>query len=183
MFELALYILDISQNSVAAAAKHIDISVIADSARDMLTVTIKDDGKGMDAEFLARVTDPFTTSRTTRKVGMGLPLFKMEAEKTGGSFSIESAPGKGTTVKAEFGLSSVDRLPLGDLASCMSVLLAGTGYDVRLRFAVDDRTYAFDTEQVKRELDASELNEPIIVNYLEAMIGENIQNVKKGVYL
>lgn len=183
MFELALYILDISQNSVAAAAKRIEISVTADTARDILSVLIKDDGKGMDGEFLARVTDPFTTSRTTRKVGMGLPLFKMEAEKTGGRFDIQSEVGKGTTVNAEFVLSSVDRLPLGDLGSCMSVLIAGSGYDTVLRFAVDDRTYLFDTEQIKRELGTDDLSEPVIVNYLEAMIDENIQTVKKGVYI
>ncbi|MCM1367737.1 MAG: ATP-binding protein [Roseburia sp.] len=183
MFELALYILDISQNSVAAAAKHIDITVSADTARDILSVTIKDDGKGMDGEFLAKVTDPFTTSRTTRKVGMGLPLFKMEAEKTGGSFSVTSEVGKGTVVNANFVLSSVDRLPLGDLGSCMSVLIAGGGYETTLRFSVDDRTYIFDTAQIKRELGADDLSEPVVVNYLEAMIDENIQSVKKGVYL
>ncbi len=183
MFELALYILDISQNSVAADAKHIDITVRADTVRDVLAVDIKDDGKGMDREFLSRVTDPFTTSRTTRKVGMGLPLFKMEAEKTGGRFGIMSELGKGTSVSAEFVLSSVDRLPLGNLESCMSVLIAGSGYDTILRFSVDDRIYVFDTAEVKKELGVSELDEPVIVNYLEAMIGENIQSVKKGVYL
>ncbi|MDR1093080.1 MAG: ATP-binding protein, partial [Clostridiales bacterium] len=125
MRELSLHILDIVQNSIGAGAKTVRIGVAADTARDCLTIIIADDGKGMTKEFAENVTDPFTTTRTTRKVGMGLALFKAAAEDSGGSLKIESELGKGTTVTAVFGLSSIDRVPLGDLAGTMITLIRG----------------------------------------------------------
>ena len=115
MQELSLNILDIAENSVKAGASLITVAVCYRPAADRLTVTITDDGCGMDAETVHKVTDPFYTTRTTRRVGMGLPLWKMAAEMTGGAMTVESAPGVGTTVTAVFGLSHIDRLPLGDL--------------------------------------------------------------------
>ena len=115
MKELSLNVLDIAQNSVKAGAQHLDIEL---SRRDgWLTIRIADDGCGMDEAFLRSVTDPFTTTRTTRKVGMGLPLFKLAAEQTGGALSITSRQGEGhgTTVTATFDTNHVDCAPLGDL--------------------------------------------------------------------
>ena len=100
MREISLNILDIAQNSVKAEASKVEIGILAEN--NLLTIYVSDNGKGMSKEFLASVTDPFTTTRTTRKVGMGIPLFKMAAESTGGSFSIESELGKGTTTTATF---------------------------------------------------------------------------------
>ena len=115
MPEIALNVLDIAQNSVRAEASLIQISVDVDEAADTLTITIEDNGCGMTTEQTARVTDPFFTTRTTRKIGLGVPFFKMAAESTGGSFSIQSEPGVGTKVTAVFGLSHIDRMPLGDI--------------------------------------------------------------------
>ena len=103
--EISLNILDVAQNSISAGAALTEISVVIDTASDSLTVVIKDNGCGMNEEQLKAVTDPFYTTRKTRKVGLGVPFFKMAAEITGGSFEISSAVGKGTTVKAVFGLS------------------------------------------------------------------------------
>ena len=114
MPEIALNVLDIAQNSVRAEASLIQISVDVDEAADTLTITIEDNGCGMTTEQTARVTDPFFTTRTTRKIGLGVPFFKMAAESTGGSFSIQSEPGVGTKVTAVFGLSHIDRMPLGE---------------------------------------------------------------------
>ena len=123
MRELSLNVMDIAQNSLSAGASLTQIVVEESSAEDTLTLKIIDNGRGMTAEQAARVTDPFFTTRTTRKVGLGVPLFKMAAEQTGGSFSIESEPGKGTTVTAVFKPSHIDMTPLGDINSTVGLLI------------------------------------------------------------
>lgn len=129
MKELSLNILDIAQNSIKAGAKRLEI--LLDRRESWLTVTIADDGVGMSPEFAAAAADPFTTTRTTRKVGMGLPLFKLAAEQTGGTFSITSrqasaeSPAHGTAVTATFDTNHVDCEPLGDITSTVLTLIQG----------------------------------------------------------
>lgn len=129
MKELSLNILDLAQNSIQAGAKHLSISL--EQRDSWLSVAIADDGAGMSPVFAAAAADPFTTTRTTRKVGMGLPLFKLAAEQTGGTFSVESrqagpnSPGHGTTVTATFDTGHVDCEPLGDIASTVITLMQG----------------------------------------------------------
>lgn len=125
MKELSLNILDIAQNSVAAGATVVDLKLEEDQ-EGWLTVTIADNGCGMTPEFLARVTDPFTTTRTTRKVGMGLPLYRLAAEQTGGTMTIESTPGVGTTVTATFHRRHMDCPPLGDIGGTVALLIQGS---------------------------------------------------------
>ena len=115
MQELSMNLLDIAQNSVAAGSTLTQITIAIDTAAKRLTLTIADNGKGMDEETVRRVTDPFYTTRTTRKVGLGLPLFQEAARATGGELTIRSAVGKGTTVEAFFTLGHIDLAPLGDL--------------------------------------------------------------------
>ena len=144
MRELALNILDIVENSVKANATLIEMDV---SAKDnLLTVSVKDNGKGMSEEFLSKVTDPYTTTRTTRKVGLGLPLLKMEAEMSGGRFSISSKLGVGTVVTTDFQIDHIDRPPLGDLGETMSTLLSGEdSVDYVLTYSVNDVGFTLDT--------------------------------------
>ena len=123
MRELSLNVLDIAQNSISAGAKLIEIDIREDTAKRLLTIRIADDGCGMTREKLKSVTDPFYTTRTTRKVGMGVPLFRMAAEMTGGSFEIDSEPGKGTVVTALFHTDHVDFVPLGDICSTVTMLI------------------------------------------------------------
>ena len=123
MRELSLHILDLAQNSLTAGASRLDIIVEIDHKKDLVAITLSDDGKGMAPDFLKTVTSPFTTTRTTRKVGLGIPMFKENAELTGGTFSIESTVGVGTKMRAGFVLSSIDRPPLGDLAATMISLV------------------------------------------------------------
>ena len=123
MTELSLNVLDVAENSTRAGASLVQITIDADTLSDQLTITIADDGCGMTPEQTAQVTDPFFTSRTTRKVGLGVPFFKYAAEAAGGSFSIESQLGIGTTVKAVFVLSHIDRMPLGDITSTIHTLV------------------------------------------------------------
>ena len=124
MRELSLNVMDIAQNSISAGASCITVDVCEDAALDRLTIRIVDNGRGMTAEQVARVIDPFFTTRTTRKVGLGIPLFKMEAEMTGGSFQIDSQLGVGTTLTAVFKPSSVDMIPLGDINGTVQLLIS-----------------------------------------------------------
>ncbi|MBP5592802.1 MAG: ATP-binding protein [Clostridia bacterium] len=181
--ELSLNILDIVENSVKAGAKNIRIEVSAKG--NDLKIVIADDGCGMDEEFLSRVTDPFTTTRTTRKVGMGLPLLKMEAEMSGGMFDITSAPGKGTMVKSTFKIDNIDRPPLGDISSTIISLIAdlNEGQELVFKFEAFGNEFSLDTSQIKRELDPVRIDEPTVLVYLKDMIKENIITENGGVSL
>ena len=123
MRELSLNVMDIAQNSISAGAGLITIEVREDRGEDTLSISIRDNGRGMTPEQVEHVTDPFFTTRTTRSVGLGVPLFKMEAEMTGGSFSIQSKLGEGTVTTAVFKPSSVDMIPLGDINGTVSMLV------------------------------------------------------------
>lgn len=176
MREIALNILDIVENSVKAGAKLVRIEVFATD--DLLTVAIADDGAGMDEEFLKKVTDPFTTTRTTRKVGMGIPLFKMASEMAGGEFSITSKKGEGTTVKATFEISHIDRAPLGNLADTMVTLLSSDyATEFVLAVSIDGKTFDFDTRELKEELDGIPVDTPEILVFVRDMINDNIMNI------
>lgn len=174
MEELSLHILDIVQNSIAAAARLISVGIVEDAATDTLTVTVCDDGRGMDAELLKRVCDPFTTGRKTRRVGMGLPLFRLAAESTGGSFEITSEVGKGTTVRAVFGLTHIDRQPLGDIAMTMQqIITANEQIDFVYTHSVDGKSYTLDTREVKRLLGGVALSDMEVVLWLGGFLQEN----------
>lgn len=176
MQELSLNILDIAENSVKAGASLITVAVCYRPAADRLTVTISDDGCGMDAETVRKVTDPFYTTRTTRRVGMGLPLWKMAAEMTGGAMTVESAPGVGTTVTAVFGLSHIDRLPLGDLPQTMATLIGGSPEkDFRLEFEYDGVRFAADTREYRAVLgEEISLAEPEVLAFITGQVAEGI---------
>lgn len=152
MKELALHLLDIAQNSVTAGATELELSLVEHEG--VLTMRVADNGCGMTPEFLANVMDPFTTTRTTRKVGMGLPLLRMACELSGGSLDIRSAPGAGTAVTAKFSLAAIDCLPLGDMPSTVSTLVQGLPDGVELTFThtTDKGTYTLDTRQVREML-------------------------------
>lgn len=181
MTELSLHILDIAYNSIAANAKHITVRVDIDSGRDLMSIEIADDGKGMDAELLERVTNPFSTTRTTRRVGLGIPLFKAAAESAGGSFKIKSEVGKGTTTAATFEISNIDRMPLGDLAETVTTLISGAPQtEIRLEYTVDGDEYVFDTAEVRAAL-GEDIADTATLSYLKDMIDENLKNTSKGV--
>jgi len=177
MPEISLNILDVTQNSVTAGASLIQIAIAGDSRTDRLTVQISDNGCGMTQEQVRCVTDPFFTSRTTRKVGLGIPFFKMAAELTGGSFQIESQVGVGTTTTAVFGLSSIDRMPLGNMADTMSVLIGpNPNIDFVLTMEQDGEGFVMDTRSFREVLGPDiPLSEPQVVNYIKDYIKENME--------
>lgn len=181
MRELSLNVLDIAQNSITAEASLITIEVLEDTRLHTLAINIIDNGKGMSDEQLMSVRDPFFTTRTTRKVGMGIPLFKLAAEQTGGCFSINSALGKGTAVNAVFKTDSVDFTPLGDIRSTVIMLVTmNLDRDFVYRHKVDENEFVFDTREIKQVLGDVPLNEPDIVDWMKEFIEEGINNLYGG---
>ncbi|MDR0903376.1 MAG: ATP-binding protein [Ruminococcus sp.] len=174
MNEISLNILDVAENSVSAGASLCEIDVTADSEKDTLTVIIKDDGRGMSEEVVKKVSDPFYTTRTTRKVCMGTSLFKMAAECTGGRFEICSALGSGTTVTAVFGLSHIDRMPLGDISATIHTLMVmNTGLDWVYRFKFDENEFTVDTREIKEATDGVPIDDPDVSGFIRDMLREN----------
>ena len=178
MKDLSMHIMDILQNSTRAGATEVTLEVLEDAAADTLTIRFIDNGCGMDAETVQKVINPFFTTRTTRKVGLGLPLLKQNTEQTGGSLDIQSEKGKGTTVTAVFGRSHLDRPPMGDLAGTI-VLTASAYPDIRFIFHYHngETDYVFDTVEVNEALNGISIQEPEVIQYLKEMIQENIGNV------
>lgn len=184
MTEISLNILDVAENSVKAGATCIKITVEAHTAEDRLIVIVSDNGCGMSPEQLVKVTDPFYTTRTTRKVGLGVPFFKAAAEQTGGSFCINSAKGVGTTVKAEFVLSSVDRMPLGDISATVQTLVTmHLQQDFLYHYAVNEKSFTLDTKEFKKILGDIPLNTPEIRTYLGDFLKENTAEVNGEILL
>ena len=153
MREISLHILDIVQNSVVAGATRVEIAVTADSAKDLLHLCISDNGKGMTPDMIAKVMDPFVTTRTTRKVGLGLPMLAAAADSCGGDVHITSKPGAGTQVEASFKLSHIDRAPFGDITSTMvNAIVANPEVSFRYEQVVDGRSFFVDMAEVRRAL-------------------------------
>jgi hypothetical protein len=177
--ELALHLLDIAHNSVSARAKNITIWVIEDTAADRLRLAVEDDGCGMDAETVQRVVDPFVTSRTTRNVGLGIPLLKAAAEACEGSLEIKSQPGQGTRIDIEFQRNHIDRMPLGDIAETILTLVVGCPeVHWRLIYQFDQDIFEFDDAEIKLTLDGIPLTEPSVLGYLRETIREGIAQIQ-----
>lgn len=188
MKEIALHLLDLAENSVSANANQIKIQVIEDLAADRLQLSLRDNGKGMTAEMVQQVCDPFFTSRTTRKVGLGIPLLKAAAQACNGDLNIVSQPGNGTCIDIDFQHSHIDRMPLGDLSdTLLSLIVAHPEVNWQLdyqAFGVDKDTlgsFEFDDEPVKEVLDGVPLCEPEVLTYLRATLTEGIQSVQAQV--
>lgn len=174
MPEISLNILDVAENSTRAEATLVEISICADRKADTLTVVIGDNGCGMTPEQVSQVTDPFFTTRTTRKVGLGIPFYKYAAESTGGSFSIQSELGKGTRVTAVFGLSHIDRMPLGDISGTIHTLVVyHPDTDFRYTYRYNGRSFALDTREFREILGDVPLDTPEVSSYIMDYLTEN----------
>lgn len=181
MQEIALNVLDIAMNAVCAGASLIEIIVDERPSEDVLSVTISDDGRGMSYGELESVTDPFYTTRSTRRVGLGVPFIKMAAELTGGSFSISSEPGRGTAVRADFVYSSIDRMPLGDINETVQLLIQSNpqlNFVYTRRFEMEEME--LDTREFRRVLDGIPLNDPEISRFIRDYLKENTCDLLRG---
>lgn len=180
MRELSLNILDIAQNSISAGAPLITIEVSENTDQHTLLIGVYDNGKGMSEEQVKSVIDPFFTTRTTRKVGMGIPLFKMAAEQTGGSLEIKSELGVGTEVRATFKTDSVDFTPLGDVASTIQMLITmNTDRDFVYKRTVDGKEFICDTRELKAILGDVPLDTYEISQWILEFIKENTEVLYK----
>lgn len=178
MKDIALHILDIAQNSVSAGASMVMIELCKESADDLLLLKISDNGRGMDEKTKMKITDPYFTTRTSRNVGLGIPLLKHNAEQSGGTLKIESVSGRGTAITASFVYSHFDCPPPGDIAGVISILAgANPSMDFRYRHAFEDFEYVFDTREIKEVLEDVPLSDPAVIRYMKEMIEENLGEV------
>ncbi len=180
--DISLHILDLAQNSVTAKATCIEFDIKCDGDSKFLSLAIRDNGCGMTAEFLASVADPFTTSRKTRSVGMGIPFFKLACEQAGGEFSISSAIDKGTEIKGSFEVDNIDRLPLGDIGDTFAFLISSAP-DTRFIMKIESvkGQFEFDTDAVREEIGDMPITEYEILQWIKEYVNENVQIIFGGV--
>ena len=149
MEDLSLHILDVAENSISGSAKRIEIRIHEDPDNDVLTIEIKDDGKGMDEQMRQKVFDPFFTTRATRRVGLGLPMLAQAARETEGKIELDSSPGRATTVRATFGYSHPDRKPMGDILETIRTLVVShPEIDFLFEHKKNGSVYRFDTREI-----------------------------------
>lgn len=184
VLELSLHILDVLENAIEASATRVELSIEEDLEGDRLAIEVVDNGKGMDEGTLARVLDPFFTTRRTRHVGLGLPLFAAAAERCNGALHVESQVGQGTRVVATFQHSHIDRAPLGDVkGTLLAFLMAERPINLHYVHRVDGRTFEFDTAELQDELGGVPLTHPAVRRWLAEFIAEGeakLQLVESG---
>ena len=179
-----MHVLDVVENSTRAGAQRVTIAIAEDRASDDLTIIITDDGAGMEPETLKKVLDPFYTSKTVRRVGLGLPMFSQAAQKADGSFSVESKAGEGTKVSAHFEHSHIDRQPFGDMANTMVTLIAGCpDVDFVYTHRSGNNSYILDTRKVKKELDDVPINNTSILQFIQENIKEGLKEIGADISL
>jgi hypothetical protein len=180
MEDLALHILDIAQNSLEAGAGTIEIEILENLSEDSFVILVRDNGRGMDADTLAKATDPFFTTRTTRRVGMGLPMLAAAAKAAGGALAVDSKPGQGTAIRATFRHKNLDRAPLGDIETTLMVLLAGQqDKAIFFRHLIDDRIFELDSSDFK-EADI-DLTSPVGLAILRQAIRSGEAGLRKDI--
>ncbi|MHB8066242.1 MAG: ATP-binding protein [Ruminiclostridium sp.] len=182
MRDLSLHILDIVQNSIKANASAITVHIGEKAERGYLVLEIDDNGAGMDDDFLSKVEDPFTTSRTTRKLGLGLPLLKESALRCEGKFNVNSKKDIGTKVFATFSINHIDRLPIGDIGNTMTLLISANT-NIRFILIMDSSkgSLTIDTDEINRQLKGVSIAEFNVVQWLKEYIDESIINIFGGV--
>ncbi|MDO5523000.1 MAG: ATP-binding protein [Bacteroidia bacterium] len=177
MVDLAMHMMDIVQNSIRANATRIEIDFLEDSRKATLAFSVKDNGSGMAPETVEKLEDPFFTTRTTRRVGLGVPFLKMSSEQTGGSLKIQSELGVGTTIEAVYKTNNPDCLPLGDLAGYMVLLLvANPEIHFSFRYRIDGSEFLLDTQELAQQ-GITELSNNEMASALKEYINENLKEI------
>lgn len=183
MKELALHILDLAQNSITAGADLIRISVDENLIRDTLVISIEDNGCGMDAHEVEKVKDPFVTSRTSRRVGLGIPLMLVASERCEGNLSIESEKNVGTKLTATFKHSHIDRAPIGNMTETMiSLIIGAENINFVYIHKINQEEFCFDTREIRQALgEEIPLSEPDVLDWIKSYINEGLSNLRGGV--
>lgn len=183
MKELSLHILDVAENSMASGADLVEIHVEEDYRDNILKITIKDNGKGMDQTYLKKATDPFFTTKGSKKVGLGLSLLKEQCEKCDGNFSLDSIPGKGTEMQAQLRLDHIDLPPLGNMASSViALVLRNSSSDLLYTHTVNDNIFSLDTRQLKGQLEEIPINHPEVIAFIKEQIEKGLTAIRAGKY-
>jgi anti-sigma regulatory factor (Ser/Thr protein kinase) len=176
--ELSLHILDIAENGITAGADCIQILIDENRKEDLLIIVIEDNGRGMPEEKLKNPTDPFITSRTTRRVGLGLSLLAAAAQRCDGKIKIETETGRGTRVTATFRYNHIDRAPIGDMASTITTLIMGNPQiDFVYRHAMDGDEFTLDTRDLKEGSHDNSLTDPVLVHHLTQSIRNSLKQL------
>jgi len=176
--DLSLHILDIVENSLAAGAQRVEIRIEEDLLKDRLTIEITDDGCGMDEEMIERALDPFFTTKTTRRVGLGLPLLGEACRLSNGDLQVQSSRGRGTKIKATFQHSHIDRQPLGNLGDTLITLIVGhPEVDLVYEHRKNGASFSLDTREIKSVLGDVPMNEPQVVMALRRQIFSGLEEL------
>lgn len=181
MTEISLHVLDIAWNSIRANATLIHIEVTIQTDKDILIINISDNGCGMTKEELLLAEDPFYTTRTTRKIGLGIPLFKDSIILTGGNFTIESTPMVGTSITGIYTLSHINRMPLGDMVSTIhSLVTCNYNIDIIYTYKVDNSEFTLDTTEFRQILGDIPFHVNDVSNYIKEYLIVNTNEVNNG---
>jgi len=176
--DLSLHILDIVENAISAKAKKVDILVMEEPGKDQLTIEIKDDGMGMDEEIAQKAVDPFFTTRSSRRVGLGLSLMAQATQEAGGSFRIESEPGRGTKVTATFQYHHIDRKPLGNMIETMMTLLLGNpDLEITYTHKKNEKSYRLDSLVLKHQFKDRPLIDPEVIQWVKMHLREGLEQI------
>jgi anti-sigma regulatory factor (Ser/Thr protein kinase) len=175
--EISLHIMDVAENGITAGARLIHILINESRIENLLKVIIEDNGKGIPPDMLIKVSDPFVTTRTTRRVGLGLSLMKEAAKRCGGDFSVESEPGRGTSVTATFIYNHIDRAPVGDIAGTIIMLIAGNpNIDFAYDHVIDGKRFTVDTREL-RDVFGESLTDPSVLFQLKKQIEDELKKL------
>jgi hypothetical protein len=173
-----MHILDIAENSVAAQAEHVFIRIEENSKQDIVVIEIEDDGIGMDENIQKRALDPFSTTKPEKKVGLGLSLLADAARKTGGNLELFSSPGRGTRVRASFGLSHVDRQPFGDMVETIVLLVIGNPHvEFTYRHTRDEKFFFWSTDDIRTNFGEISRSTPEVVDFIRENVNTGLQEI------
>jgi hypothetical protein len=179
MEDLSLHILDIAENSITAGASRVKIKIVEDIKKNLLLIEIADNGRGMDEETIKMAYDPFFTTKTTRRVGLGVPLLAQAARESGGNLIIKSKKREGTTITANFQYNHIDRKPLGNIAETLTVLIAANPeIDFVFEHKRNDSTYNIDTKEIKTNLGDVPINNPGVIKFIKDDINKWLNDTK-----
>lgn len=182
MKDISLHLMDIAQNSIVAGADRITINIRVYGNPEMLYLEIVDNGKGMEKDFLDKVTDPFKTTRNTRDVGLGIPLLKQSAQMAGGNLNILSKSGRGTKLWANFIVSHIDRIPIGDISGTLTLLIsANKNISWIIEFKYKDKNFILNTNQINELLEGVPIDNKDVLEWIQNTISQGINSVFGGV--
>lgn len=181
MKDLSMHIIDIMQNSIEAGATEIRLLISECTVQDCFSIEITDNGRGMSAEILAKATDPFFTSRKTRQIGLGIPLLKAAAERCEGEMILDSTPGKGTSIRATFRHSHIDRAPLGNIVdTIVNTIMSSPDLNLSFRHRINDREITFDAAELRTQLEDVPLNNQAVINWIKNFLTDSYNEIQRN---